>query len=340
MPTPEQLAAAQAAAHAAAEDEQVGPEVPLDLEETDDARVAEVRRIMGVLAQAPKGPDGQPRAEAMAYEVVGVERGASAAQVRRRYMRSSLLVHPDKCDHPEARAAFQALSKVAAQLQDAEGRAVVEGAVEDQEMWELAKTVAAQQERAGAWERVRGGGGTPGAGLTGPELPQARDTWMTDLPALPTRAAGAEGITSKTAFAQNSREVGDRSGWLTVGGAAPAAPPGPAPASLPRGAYVSSAALRGEPEAKAPAASGGAATARQSLLERHQEELKKQKKSRKEAEKKEERGGKAAGESWKGVHPWRPFDREKDLEAPRQGAVLDKGKVQEGFLSRFRSAGS
>ena len=40
-----------------------------------------------------------------------------AGEVRKRYWRLSLLIHPDKCDHPRAHDAFQAVTSAAKELQ-------------------------------------------------------------------------------------------------------------------------------------------------------------------------------------------------------------------------------
>lgn len=66
-----------------------------------------------------------------------------------------------------------------------------------------------------------------------------------------------------------------------------------------------------------------------SLVQKHQEESKKQvKKKSKQHEKKEE---------WVGQHPWKPWDREKDLTAGRQKVNLDSKGMTEGLSSRFSS---
>ncbi|XP_061088291.1 dnaJ homolog subfamily C member 9 [Conger conger] len=59
------------------------------------------------------------------YEVLGVVKGASEADVRRGYYKVSLLVHPDRApDDQHATEKFQALGKVYAVLSDKEQRAV------------------------------------------------------------------------------------------------------------------------------------------------------------------------------------------------------------------------
>ena len=64
-----------------------------------------LRRLLG----APK--------EADSYAIMGLEPDAKGADVKRRYMRLSLLIHPDKCSHPQAQHAFQAVSKASKVLQ-------------------------------------------------------------------------------------------------------------------------------------------------------------------------------------------------------------------------------
>ena len=55
--------------------------------------------------------------EADAYEVLDVEPTATSGEIKKRYWRLSLLIHPDKCAHPRANDAFQAVSKVSKDLQ-------------------------------------------------------------------------------------------------------------------------------------------------------------------------------------------------------------------------------
>ena len=67
------------------------------------------RSILRRLSGTPKEPD--------AYAVMGLEPDVKGADVKRRYMRLSLLIHPDKCSHPQAQHAFQAVSKASKELQ-------------------------------------------------------------------------------------------------------------------------------------------------------------------------------------------------------------------------------
>lgn len=46
----------------------------------------------------------------------------SKSEVKKKYWKLSLLIHPDKCDHPKAQAAFAAVNDAAKTLQDESGR--------------------------------------------------------------------------------------------------------------------------------------------------------------------------------------------------------------------------
>jgi Protein of unknown function (DUF3752) len=67
-----------------------------------------------------------------------------------------------------------------------------------------------------------------------------------------------------------------------------------------------------------------------SLVEKHREEKKKEKKLKKERDGKEK-----DKEEWAGNHPWKPWDREKDLTAGRKNVNLDAKSMSQGLSSRF-----
>jgi uncharacterized protein with von Willebrand factor type A (vWA) domain len=66
------------------------------------------------------------------------------------------------------------------------------------------------------------------------------------------------------------------------------------------------------------------------LVQKHQEEVasKSKKKSKQQTTDKGE---------WIGQHPWKPWDREKDLTAGRMKVKLDAEGMSEGLSSRFNS---
>lgn len=91
----------------------VGPIPPEIAAEADlaaqDVRTAEVDRILKLQRESEKVPDP--------YCILGIEVDATPADIKKAYMRRSLLIHPDKCEHPLAAQAFQELSKAAKELQ-------------------------------------------------------------------------------------------------------------------------------------------------------------------------------------------------------------------------------
>ncbi|RWW17223.1 hypothetical protein GW17_00018859 [Ensete ventricosum] len=64
-----------------------------------------------------------------------------------------------------------------------------------------------------------------------------------------------------------------------------------------------------------------------SLVQKHREETSRPKKKVKQPEK----------EEWEGMHPWKPWDREKDLTAGRKKVNFDSENMQQGLASRFSS---
>ncbi|GMP80664.1 hypothetical protein CsSME_00035682 [Camellia sinensis var. sinensis] len=88
--------------------------VIIEAESTNEAeRFEEVTRIMGVEVESP-------------YDVLGVNRNMSADNIKKRYWKLSLMVHPDKCSHPQANQAFVKLNKAFKDLQDPDKRKVMD----------------------------------------------------------------------------------------------------------------------------------------------------------------------------------------------------------------------
>lgn len=65
------------------------------------------------MIQAAKLRDEKPDA----YKVIGLEKDCKSGEVKKRYWKLSLLIHPDKCDHVRAQDAFNAVSQAAKDLQ-------------------------------------------------------------------------------------------------------------------------------------------------------------------------------------------------------------------------------
>ena len=49
-------------------------------------------------------------------QCLGLERGASRATIRKRFLALSRRLHPDKCDHPRGREAFELVVQVFQEL--------------------------------------------------------------------------------------------------------------------------------------------------------------------------------------------------------------------------------
>ncbi|KIY97034.1 hypothetical protein MNEG_10929 [Monoraphidium neglectum] len=405
MPAPELLAAAATykaeveesgagwGARDADEDDDeplVGPPPPAFIEADaaapDDARSAEVVRVLRVLREAVTGKGGGgaaaaaaaaggPGAEADPYEVLGVAHTAAAAEVRKVYWRLSLLVHPDKCAHAGAGEAFQAVSKAAATLQDGAARKKVDEGREEAQLRRMALDVAAEHERRRQWAALRGEKLPPeleaaaAAAAAAAAGPAARESWMTELPPELDHLAGPamEGPRQFSRFGIKKR--GDTSAWTDTPEQAALRAAGLLPASANAPLAIAAAGPAGRLTGGEAAPAPGVAEAvreynernrPKSLLEQHKErqaaaaaaqkggKAKKKEKSgekgdkgKKEKEKGEKRP--AAGpaeEDWVGKHPWRPFDRDKDLEikaTPKSTAAMLKDGA--GLSSRFASGG-
>ncbi|BBG99536.1 DNAJ heat shock N-terminal domain-containing protein, partial [Prunus dulcis] len=119
MPSAELLAAAAKLTDAQAELREaeleedseffIGPPPPAMVAETASAneaeRFEEVTRIMDA-------------ADDSLYDILGANQNMSAENIKKRYWKMSLLVHPDKCSHPQAQQAFVKLNKAFKELQD------------------------------------------------------------------------------------------------------------------------------------------------------------------------------------------------------------------------------
>lgn len=79
---------------------------------------------------------------------------------------------------------------------------------------------------------------------------------------------------------------------------------------------------------------------RKTLVEQHQERLKKkQEKVKKDKASGAPSAASAPSADWEGNHPWRPFDREKDLQQGPKGDAKDVLKRAGKLSSRFASGG-
>ncbi|KAK9813685.1 hypothetical protein WJX73_003743 [Symbiochloris irregularis] len=321
MPPRELLDAAaevaeQMAAEEAAEEELLVGPMPPEIEAeygsaTGDERSAEVGRILRFLDAPDKDPD--------AYDLLGTEPTSTAAEIKKRFWRLSLLTHPDKCPHPRAHVAFDAVAQAARALQDGNERAVIDKKRQDAQLMKEAVAAAADEERARQWRIVQGKATAEDlAGPVRPPEPAARGAWMTELPeerrpnAVPSQKA-------QTKFAsQGIQRRGDTSAWTDT--------PTQKLQRLQQN-YEASAALPSTVDPNAPSTATqqalegfNNAQRGKTLLQQHQENVKKQQEqARKERKRKSKEAGTSAAEAatkpaWAGAHPWRPFDREKDMQ--------------------------
>ncbi|KAI3957823.1 hypothetical protein MKW92_020681 [Papaver armeniacum] len=301
----------------------VGPPPPALVAEAASAneaeRFEEVTRIMGAKVDS-------------AYDVLGVNHNMSDVNIKKRYWKISLMVHPDKCTHPQANEAFIRLNKAFKDLQDPVKRKATDDKIKDEEEKEKFKAELKVMREAAQWRKLQG------ISLAGDDelleevkLPPKRDDWMTTLP--PERKAPtAATMQSTTSFSRNAREGrGDTSAWTDT----PSDKAQKAKMNYLE-AYDQATALAANVDKKRTTPDAelvdlyNQAKRSKSLVQKHQEEAtgSRLKKKSKERPKKGE---------WEGQHPWKPWDRETDLTAGRQKVNLDGKNMTEGLTSRFSS---
>lgn len=330
MPSSELLAAAAKLTEAEAELREAEFEVDNDLfigpppaavaaeaESANEAeRFEEVTRIM----EAEAGS---------AYDVLGMNHNMSADNMKKRYWKLSLMVHPDKCSHPQAHQAFIILNKAFKEIQDPEKRKAMDDKIRLKEEQEQFKAELKAMREAAQWRRLQG------ISMEGDDellaetkLPPRRDEWMTTLP--PERKAGVS-MHSTTAFSRTNKEGrGGTSAWTDT----PDDKTQKAKMNYLE-AYNEAAALASNEEKKRTNSDAdlvdqyNRAKRSKSLVEKHQEMSTSGAKKKSKQEKKKE--------EWVGQHPWKPWDREKDLAAGRQKVNLDAENMVKGLTSRFSS---
>ncbi|KAK9070996.1 hypothetical protein SSX86_009564 [Deinandra increscens subsp. villosa] len=337
MPSAELLAAAAKLTEAEAElreaeigdDDElfIGPPPPAVVKEAasanDAERFEEVTRIMGAEVDNP-------------YDVVGVNRNMAADSIKKRYWKLSLMVHPDKCPHPEAHQAFIKLNKAFKDLQDPVKRKAMDDKIDEKEEKERFKLELKAMREAAQWRRLQGismeGDDALLANMDVKEE-KKRDEWMTTLP--PERKPGVATQQSTKSFSRNSREGrGDTSAWTDT----PSDRAQKAKMNYLE-AYNEAAALAAANDQEKKTSNADAelvdrynkAKRSKSLVEKHQEStrVRSKKKSKLDEEKQKQ--------EWEGQHPWKPWDREKDLTAGRQNVKLDAENMAQGLTSRFSS---
>ncbi|GFP81361.1 gpalpp motifs-containing protein 1 [Phtheirospermum japonicum] len=335
MPSAELLAAAAKLTEAEAElreaeldgdDESfIGPPPPAVVKEAESSneaeRFEEITRIIGADEASP-------------YDILGVNNNMAAENMKKRYWKLSLMVHPDKSSHPQAQQAFVKLNKAFKDLQDPNKRKALDDKIKLKEEQDAFKAELKAMREAAQWRRLQGismeGDDILLAEMDAKAAPK-RDEWMTTLP--PERKpGGGVPMHSTRTFSKTAKEGrGDTSAWTDT----PSERAQKAKMNYLE-AYNEAAALASnEQEKKRPNPDAelvdqyNKAKRSKSLMEKHQESAKSRlKKKSKEARAKEE---------WEENHPWKPWDREKDLTAGRQNVKFDNENMAQGLTSRFSS---
>ena len=177
--------------------EAAGPAPPEIVEEVElsgaAAREAAAKRVLKTAANAGD-----------AYDILNVSPEDAAGVVKKAFWKLSLMVHPYKCDHPQAAEAFDLVKKAHTKLGDPSERSVIDGAREERTHREGFNEWLAEERQKAEWRKLQGEP-LPGDDelLNGPkqeEEEEGRGEWMTKLPAQMRPKAGGH-TTSVKSFA-------------------------------------------------------------------------------------------------------------------------------------------
>ncbi|CAI9787004.1 unnamed protein product [Fraxinus pennsylvanica] len=300
----------------------IGPPPPAVVTEAESAneaeRFEEITRIMGAEDDSP-------------YDILGVNKNMSAENIKKRYWKLSLMVHPDKCSHPQAHQAFVKLNKAFKDLQDPDKRKALDDKITLKEEQEEFKAELKSMREAAQWRRLQG------ISMEGDDILLAemdvkvepkREEWMTTLP--PERKPGM--TMQSTKFSKSSKEGrGDTSAWTDT----PSEKAQKAKLNYLEAYNEATAIASKEHEKKAANTDAelvdqyNKAKRSKSLVEKHKESARSSSKKKSKQE--------PVKEDWVGNHPWKPWDRENDLTAGRQKVKLDAENMAAGLTSRFAS---
>ncbi|RZB44436.1 uncharacterized protein LOC114403889 [Glycine soja] len=304
----------------------VGPPPPALVSEAESAneaeRFEEVTRIMEVEADSP-------------YDVLGVNHNMSSDNIKKKYWKMSLLVHPDKCSHPQAHQAFIKLNKAFKELQDPEKRKAMDEKIKFKQEQEQFQAELKTMREAALWRRSQGismEGDEELLAQTEVKVEPKRDEWMTTLP--PERKPGGMTMHS-TKFSRGPKEGrGDTSVWTDT----PSDRAQKAKMNYLEAYNEATALASNEEDKKRDSADAelvdkyNKAKRSKTLVQKYQEEAaSKSKKKSKEVKQQPEK------EDWVGQHPWKPWDREKDLTAGRKTVNFDSESMTKNLSSRFSS---
>jgi hypothetical protein len=113
-------------------------------------------------------------AGANSYQVLGVDPSVVTKDVVKRYLKLSLLIHPDKCKGPSAQDAFSILNKAKEELRDQSKREELDDKLDDERLWDLAVSEAKRRQQAADWQSIRQTGH-----VAKEKGPMQREEWMT-----------------------------------------------------------------------------------------------------------------------------------------------------------------
>lgn len=189
-------------------DNSVGPAPPEVLEEdlhaTQDTRKSEVERILSVQSASTSS-------NTTAYDMLAVPEEASNRDVKKQFHKLSLLVHPDKCIHPRAREAFNAVSQAKDTLLDATSRQLIDSGIKAKRDEYALQKAWEQRVRDAQWRRARGTATADDTAILNPQWitqPQQSDgkpqrqEWMVRPP--DDKKGGSGAMPFPTGFAQQS----------------------------------------------------------------------------------------------------------------------------------------
>ena len=313
------------------------PELVAEIENTsNETREACATRLVRI---TKRGGD--------AYDILGVSPEDSASFIKKKYWKLSLMVHPDKCNHEDAKDAFDAIKKAHAALSDETQRAEVDAKRnEAKDREEFEKWLGEERQKA-AWRRLKGNP-LPGDDelLDGSkETGDAREEWMTHLPpeARPNQGPPTANVTAfrKTekvartaemvaAWTDTPQQAAQREKQLFLQAQAEQ--------------YALPAAVAKEQETAKLVDEFNATRRAKSLMEVHQEKQRessrKEKKEKKEKKERKDKSGDGPGDgtNWE----YRPFDRDTDLKLKKPGEMSTEEALKRaggGLGDRFGKGG-
>ncbi|CEF96785.1 Protein of unknown function DUF3752 [Ostreococcus tauri] len=310
------------------------PELIAELENiADESREACAQRIVRIMR---RGGD--------AYDILGVTLEDTSSVIKKKYWKLSLMVHPDKCSHEDAKNAFDAIKKAHSALSDEHERALIDqkrNAANEREEFEA--WLAGEREKA-AWRRMQGKP-LPGDDelLDGAKKEgDTREEWMTHLPPekRPNQGPPTVSVTHFSKSEKVARTAEMEAAWTDTPQQA-AAREKQLFLQAQEQQYVLPAAVENQDRAKQMVDEYNATCRTKSLVEIHQErqrEDSKEKKAKKEKKEKKDKNDKGPGDgtNWE----YRPFDRDTDLKLKKPGQLKPEEMLKRaggGLGDRFRN---